>query len=39
MAVPEHTPPEQKSFSVHASPSSQAVLVRHCQVPPVFVQR
>jgi hypothetical protein len=35
---PVHVPPLHASPTVHAFPSSHAVLVRHCQVPPVFVQ-
>jgi hypothetical protein len=38
MPVPEHVPPPQTSPWVHRSPSSQAVLVRHCQTPPSCVQ-
>jgi len=37
--MPSHTPPEQTSPYVHRLPSSHAVLVRHCHVPPVLVQR
>jgi hypothetical protein len=37
--VPVHVLPEHASFSVHTSPSSQAILVRQAQVPPALVQR
>jgi hypothetical protein len=36
---PVHELPEQASPVVHTFPSSQATAVRHCQTPPVFVQR
>jgi hypothetical protein len=38
IAVPWHVPPPQASPWVQALPSSQAVPVRHCHVPPAFVQ-
>ena len=39
MGVPAHPPVPQTSPYVHSSPSSQVALVRHCQIPPTFVQR
>jgi hypothetical protein len=38
MAVPVHEPPPQVSPQVQAFESSQAVLVRQRQSPPVYVQ-
>jgi hypothetical protein len=38
-AVPPHTLPEHVSPQVQRLPSSQAVAVRHCHVPPALVQR
>ena len=37
--VPEHVPPEQASLKEHGFPSSHPTNVRHCQMPPVLVQR
>jgi hypothetical protein len=37
--VPLQLPPRHTSLNVQGSESLQATWVRHCQVPPVFVQR
>ena len=37
--VPRQDPPEHASLYVHGFESSHPTAVRHCQMPPVFVQR